>query len=335
MSVRDAIKISCNTIAVETLTDDVGLETGYEYLQDFGFSTLSESDIAQATALGGITNGVYNLELTAAFASIANSGTYTEPILYTEILDHDGNVLIDNTSPSTHEVIKDSTAYLLTSAMEDVVSSGTGYGAGLGGMATAGKTGSTDNYDDRWFVGYTPYYTAGIWGGYDENKSMESLGSWHLTIWHAIMDRIHQDLQDKDFEMPSSVVRKTVCTRTGLLAVSGCPSRTEYFDKETAPTQSCSGHGYRNTSSGSDDDDKETTDNNTTNNDTNTGGNTDNGNTGSNTNNGGGSGSNTDTGGGTPGGETGGGTGGGETGGGTGGETGGGTSGGDTEQPTG
>ena len=86
MSVRDAIKISCNTIAVETLTDDVGLETGYEYLQDFGFSTLSESDIAQATALGGITNGVYNLELTAAFASIANSGTYTEPILYTEFL---------------------------------------------------------------------------------------------------------------------------------------------------------------------------------------------------------------------------------------------------------
>ena len=331
MSVRDAIKISCNTIAVETLTDDVGLETGYEYLQDFGFSTLSESDIAQATALGGITNGVYNLELTAAFASIANSGTYTEPILYTEILDHDGNVLIDNTSPSTHEVIKDSTAYLLTSAMEDVVSSGTGYGAGLGGMATAGKTGSTDNYDDRWFVGYTPYYTAGIWGGYVENKSMESLGSWHLTIWHAIMDRIHQDLQDKDFEMPSSVVRKTVCTRTGLLAVSGCPSRTEYFDKETAPTQSCSGHGYRNTSSGSDDDDKETTDNNTTNNDTNTGGNTDNGNTGSNTNNGGGSGSNTDTGGGTPGGDTGGGTPGGDTGGGTsGGDTGGGTSGGDT-----
>ena len=331
MSVRDAIKISCNTIAVETLTDDVGLETGYEYLQDFGFSTLSESDIAQATALGGITNGVYNLELTAAFASIANSGTYTEPILYTEILDHDGNVLIDNTSPSTHEVIKDSTAYLLTSAMEDVVSSGTGYGAGLGGMATAGKTGSTDNYDDRWFVGYTPYYTAGIWGGYDENKSMESLGSWHLTIWHAIMDRIHQDLQDKDFEMPSSVVRKTVCTRTGLLAVSGCPSRTEYFDKETAPTQSCSGHGYRNTSSGSDDDDKETTDNNTTNNDTNTGGNTDNGNTGSNTNNGGGSGSNTDTGGGTPGGDTGGGTPGGDTGGGTsGGDTGDGTSGGDT-----
>ena len=359
MSVRDAIEISCNTIAVQTLTDDVGLETGYEYLQDFGFTTLSESDIAQATALGGITNGVYNLELTAAFASIANSGTYTEPILYTEILDHDGNVLIDNTSPSTHEVIKDSTAYLLTSAMEDVVNSGTGYGAGLGGMATAGKTGSTDNYVDRWFVGYTPYYTAGIWGGYDENKSMESLGSWHLTIWHAIMDRIHQDLQDKDFEMPSSVVRKTVCTRTGLLAVSGCPSRTEYFDSDTAPTQSCAGHRSRNTSSNDEDDDSKNNDSNTNSSDTNTGGNTNNSDTstggggdGGNTNTGGGdanTGDNTggnnntgdgNTGGGT-GGETGGGTGGGETGGGTGGETGGGTGGETgggntgTEQPTG
>ena len=127
--------------------------------------------------------------------------------------------------------------------MEDVVSSGTGYGAGLSNMTTAGKTGSTDDYADRWFVGFTPYYTAGIWGGYDDNKSMEGYGSWHLSIWHAIMERIHQDLEDKDFEMPSSVVQKTVCTRTGLLAVSGCPSRTDYFDKDTAPTESCSGHG--------------------------------------------------------------------------------------------
>ena len=125
MTVRDAIRISCNTIAVQTLTDDVGLRTGYDYLKNnFEFSTIVEDDIAQATALGGITKGVYNIELTAAFASLANSGTYTEPVLYTEILDHDGNVLIDNTAPATHEAVKDSTAYLLTSAMEDVVNSG-------------------------------------------------------------------------------------------------------------------------------------------------------------------------------------------------------------------
>ena len=304
MTVRDAIRISCNTIAVQTLTDDVGLRTGYDYLKNnFEFSTIVEDDIAQATALGGITKGVYNLELTAAFASLANSGTYTDPVLYTEILDHDGNVLIDNTAPATHEAVKDSTAYLLTSAMEDVVNSGTGYGAGLSNMATAGKTGSTDDYVDRWFVGFTPYYTAGIWGGYDANKSMSGYGSWHLSIWNAIMERIHQNLEYKDFEIPTSVVQKSICTETGLLAVSGCPARTDYFDKDTLPTESCPGHVQEqepdNTS------DTDTTDNagNTNTGDANTG----NGNTG---------------------GETGGGNTGGETGGDTGGETGGGNTGG-------
>ncbi len=349
-TVRNAIRDSINTIAVRTLTEDVGPKTGYEYLEKFGFTTLTDADITQAMALGGITNGVYNIELTAAFASIANSGTYTEPILYTEILDHDGNVLIDNTTPSTHEAIKDSTAYLLTSAMEDVVSSGTGYGAGLSNMTTAGKTGSTDDYADRWFVGFTPYYTAGIWGGYDDNKSMEGYGSWHLSIWHAIMERIHQDLEDKDFEMPSSVVQKTVCTRTGLLAVSGCPSRTDYFDKDTAPTESCSGHGgwrYSDNdySSGTDTNTGDTDDNNTGGGNTsdntsggNTGGDTSGGNTGGGNTGGGNTGGDTsggntsggNTGGNTGGGNTGGGDAGGSTGGDTGGNTGGGDAGGDT-----
>ena len=277
-------------------------------------------------ALGGITDGVYNIELTAAFASIANSGTYTEPVLYTEILDHDGNVLIDNSAPATHEVIKDSTAYLLTSAMEDVVNGGTGTSANLSNMTTAGKTGSTDDYADRWFVGFTPYYTAGIWGGYDSNKSMEGYGSWHLAIWNAIMERVHDGLQDKDFEMPSSVVRKSICTESGLLAVSGCPSRTDYFDKDSLPTQSCSGHRSRRDSD--DEENTDTPDTNTDNSNGNTGGNTDT-NTGGNTdtgtdgNTGGG-----DTGGGNTGGDAGGGnTGGGDTGGGN---TGGGTGGGNT-----
>ena len=328
MTVRNAIKQSVNTIAVETLTEDVGPKTGYEYLEQFGFSTLTDADITQAMALGGITDGVYNIELTAAFASIANSGTYTEPVLYTEILDHDGNVLIDNSAPATHEVIKDSTAYLLTSAMEDVVNGGTGTSANLSNMTTAGKTGSTDDYADRWFVGFTPYYTAGIWGGYDSNKSMEGYGSWHLAIWNAIMERVHDGLQDKDFEMPSSVVRKSICTESGLLAVSGCPSRTDYFDKDSLPTQSCSGHRSRRDSD--DEENTDTPDTNTDNSNGNTGGNTDT-NTGGNTdtgtdgNTGGG-----DTGGGNTGGDAGGGnTGGGDTGGGNpGGDTGGGNTGG-------
>lgn len=241
-TIRNAIKQSINTCAVRTLTEIVGLSTGYEYAKKFGISTLTDDDITQAMALGGLTNGVYNIDLTAAFASIANNGVYTEPILYTQVLDHEGNVLIDNTAPATHQVIKDSTAYLLTSAMEDVVRGGTGTSARLDNMATAGKTGSTNDYADRWFCGYTPYYTAGIWGGYDENKSMSGMGSWHLRIWNAIMERIHDGLEYKDFEVPSSVVERTICTETGLLATSSCPSITEYFDAENVATESCPGH---------------------------------------------------------------------------------------------
>ncbi|HJA11950.1 MAG TPA: transglycosylase domain-containing protein [Candidatus Mediterraneibacter merdipullorum] len=243
-TVRNAITQSINTCAARTLTETVGIGTGYEYVKRFGFSTLTADDQNQALALGGITHGVYNIELTAAFAAIANRGEYTEPILYTQILDHDGNVLIDNSAPDTREVFKDSTAYLLTSAMQDVVSRGTAASAhvAIDGIDTAGKTGSTDDYEDRWFCGFTPYYTAGIWGGYDENKSMDNMGTWHLGIWRGIMQRIHEGLDDAEFERPSSVVQKTICTKTGLLAVSGCPARTDYFDKDFLPDTYCSGH---------------------------------------------------------------------------------------------
>jgi penicillin-binding protein 1A len=249
--VRYAIEHSMNVCAVKTLTD-IGLQTGYDYLQNFGFTTLVNfdndnfpgfTDVAQATALGGITRGVYNLEMTAAYAAIANAGTYTEPILYTKVVDRDGNVLLDNTTPSTHQVIKDSTAALLTSAMEDVINKGTGTAARLNNMPAAGKTGTTENSTDLWLSAYTPYYTCSVWGGYDSNKPMEYMSqSWHQILWKNIMDRVHTDLPYKDFTMPQSVEQKTICTQTGLLATSTCPPLTEYFAKGTAPTQSCPGH---------------------------------------------------------------------------------------------
>lgn len=248
---RYAIEHSMNVCAVKTLTD-IGLQTGYDYLQNFGFTTLVNfdndnypgfTDVAQATALGGITRGVYNLEMTAAYAAIANAGTYTEPILYTKVVDSDGNILLDNTSPSTHQVIKDSTAALLTSAMEDVINRGTGTSAKLNNMPAAGKTGTTEYSTDLWLSAYTPYYTCSVWGGYDSNKPMDNMSqSWHQILWKNIMDRVHTDLPYKDFSMPPSVEQKTICTETGLLATSTCPTLTEYFAKGTAPTQSCPGH---------------------------------------------------------------------------------------------
>ena len=245
--VRYGIEHSMNVLAVKTLTDYVGETESYDYLLNFGFHNTDRcrQKFAQAKALGGLTLGVYNTELTAAYAAIANGGTYIEPTLYTQILDHDGNVLLDNTTPLSHEVIKDSTAYLLTSAMEDVVhgAGGTGGSARLSNMPVAAKTGTSQESNDLWIAAYTPYYTASVWGGYDESKTMSNLSqSWHQKLWKNIMERIQEtkSLAYKDFEIPSSVVQKTICTRTGLLATGSCPSLTEYFAKDNAPTQSCS-----------------------------------------------------------------------------------------------
>ena len=176
LSLRYGIVQSANIVAVKTLTQ-ISPQLGFDYLQNFGFSTLVDkrvekdgsivSDIGQPLALGGITDGVTNMELNAAYATIANQGTYVKPKFYTKIIDHDGNVMIDNTTPESTQVIKASTAWLLTSAMVDVVTSGTGGSVNFGNMAIAGKTGTTSDYKDVWFSGYTPYYTATTWTGYD------------------------------------------------------------------------------------------------------------------------------------------------------------------------
>ena len=270
--VRYAIEHSMNVCAVRTLTETVGLEKGYKYLENFGFTTLVNndpnypgmSDIAQATALGGITRGVYNIEMTAAYAAIANSGIYTEPLLYTEILDHDGNVLIDNSKPITRRVLKESTAFLLTSAMQDVINRGTGTPARLNNMPAAGKTGTTENSTDLWLSAYTPYYTCSVWTGYDEDKTLEQFWnqSWHEVIWKHIMDRIHAELEYKNFTPPASVVQRTICTQTGKLAVNGCPSITEYFDKDTLTKETCPGHGKTDDESKDDENNEDNSTNN-------------------------------------------------------------------------
>ena len=233
-TIREGITYSINIVAVKTLTD-IGVDIGYEYLQNFGFSTLCDSDRTQALALGGITNGVTNLELTAAYATIANGGTYTKPRFYTKILDHDGNVLIDNT-PQTHTVLKETTAWLLTNAMEDVLTNGTGRPAHFNGMPQAGKSGTTSSDRDALFAGYTPYYTCVVWGGYDDNAEL-SYTTYPKTLWKSVMGRIHENLDYKDFDKPDGITTATVCKKSGKLAVAGlCDSdprgsmvESEYF----------------------------------------------------------------------------------------------------------
>ena len=175
-TIRKAIQNSVNVVAVKCL-EKVTPELGLEYLDNFGFTTLAHGDASDTDAngnvysdanlplaLGGITYGVTNVELNAAYSAIANGGKYIKPIYFTKIVDRDGNVLIDNT-PEETEVIKESTAWLLTSAMEDVVNYGTATNCQLDNMPVAGKTGTTDTYNDLWFVGYTPYYSCAVWSG--------------------------------------------------------------------------------------------------------------------------------------------------------------------------
>lgn len=256
LSYRYAITWSANVVTVKALTQ-ITPQLGFDYLQNFGFNTLVErrvmkdgtvlSDIGQPLALGGITDGVTNMELNAGYAAIANQGAYIKPKLYTKIVDHDGNVLIDNTVPETTQVIKETTAWLLTDAMEDVINSGTGGRCRFPNMAIAGKTGTTSDYKDVWFCGYTPYYTATTWAGYDNNANLISAEEKNLAknLWREVMSKIHENLEYKSFPSCSGIVTASVCSKSGRLPIAGiCDGcvRTEYFAEGTVPTETCDVH---------------------------------------------------------------------------------------------
>ena len=265
-NIREGIIYSMNIVAARCLMETVTPRLGVEYCKNFGITTLTDNDYSASVALGGLYNGVSNLELTAAYATIANGGMYTEPIFFTKIVDHNGKVLIDNT-PATRRVIKESTAFLLTDAMRESMISNrkfarssvsvnsTSTKAHLDNMSCAGKSGTTSKSNDIWFVGYTPYYTGGIWSGFDENQKLgeESSGtSYHKVIWKKIMTRVHdiKQLQNVEFTKPADIETATICRKSGKLPISGvCSSDprgnatyTEYFAKGTVPTEKCDVH---------------------------------------------------------------------------------------------
>lgn len=257
-NIRQGIAYSMNIIATKCMMDTVSPTVGIDYAEDFGISTLVPEDKTPSLALGGITYGVYNSELTAAYAAIANGGVYTEPVYYTKVLDQNGQILLE-TEPETHTVIKNSTASLLTLAMEDTISGDTpwrSHGIAPTGelcevpnMSIAGKSGSTTDHNDLWFVGYSPYVTCGIWSGYDESVTLGSEGDYHKIIWQKVMAQIHEGKEDIGFEQSSDLEVATICSKSGQLAVKGvcdqddgCVVYEEYFAHGTAPTTKCSRH---------------------------------------------------------------------------------------------
>ena len=244
MTVQDAVRNSSNPAAVRTVMK-LTLPSSYAFMtENLSFSTLTNDDLtaAGALALGGLSKGVTTREMAAAYASFARGGIYTTPRTYTEVRDHNGNVLLENKGES-HVAMKESTAYAMNELLKNVVRSGTGTGANFSGMTIAGKTGSTNSNNDRYFVGYTPYYTAAVWVGYDTPTRIVASGNPAATLWKTFMSKVHANLPNKDFDVGSGdMVSVTVCTQTGLLASAGCPSQTVKVAKDYAPTLSCDAH---------------------------------------------------------------------------------------------
>ncbi|WP_434310964.1 transglycosylase domain-containing protein [Hominifimenecus sp. rT4P-3] len=262
-NIRQGIVYSMNIVALKCLVETVSPNLGFEYAENFGINTLiKERDAYPSLALGGVSQGVTNMQLTAAYASIANGGIYNQPILYTKILDSDGKILIDN-EPESHRVIKESTAFLLTSAMQESMEdkrlnglfSSSSPDAHLENMSAAGKSGTTSDVNDLWFVGYTPYYTMAIWSGFDDNSNIpkETDRDYHKVIWKKIMEQITAGKADIGFGMPEDIVQAEICSKSGKLASDACRSDaqerdsvvyTEYFVKGTEPTEECDLHYY-------------------------------------------------------------------------------------------
>lgn len=246
---RRGIYRSMNIVAVRCL-EATGIGTCLTYLDQMGFSKIDPTtDRNISLALGGVTNGVSVLEMTAGYATIANAGVYNEPRLYTVIYDHDGNVLIDNRVEST-QIIKSSTAYLLTDAMKDTTTIGTGTACAFKNLdiEVAGKTGTSTKDNDLWFCGFTPYYCASIWSGFDNNFDQVNT-QYQKNLWRICMEKIHEaaGYTTGEFKLPSSIIEVSICTKCGNRAVPGlCDENeygnlisTEYFANGTVPTKKC------------------------------------------------------------------------------------------------
>ena len=259
-NIRQAITYSMNVIGARCLTSLVSDSTAYDYLELFGLGSADLFEASSSLASTSQSYTVTNEMLTAAFASIANDGIYQKPTYYTKVLDRQGNILLESV-PSQTRIIKSSSAALLTNAMEDVISSNSSYYYQYGitptgtlcqvdSMTLAGKSGTTTSGSDVWFIGYSPYYTCGIWSGYDDSKVLSNGTEYHKTIWQKIMARIHTDLDNKDFIFTDELESAKICSKSGLLAVDGvCNSSssnasvyTEYFAPGTAPTSYCDRH---------------------------------------------------------------------------------------------
>ncbi len=243
-TVQVAIQRSSNIIAAKVLRD-LGISKSYNHMErHLGITTLSENDKnLPALALGGLTKGISPLEMAAAYTPFTNGGVYTKPYIYTKVYDRRGNVIIDH-NPETNQALSEETAYIMTQLLRRVVTSGTGTNAQLGsGIFTAGKTGTTDDNKDKWFIGFTPNYIGAVWHGYDKNLVVSSHTSGSQLAFKTVMEKAHQGEKIKSISAPSGIVMLNICPTTGNLASSGCEGISLPFTEDNKPRKHCK-HNY-------------------------------------------------------------------------------------------
>ena len=252
ITVRYAIESSQN-IPMVKLLKTIGPDNGIKFLQEMGVTSVTlENDANPAAALGGFAYGISPLEFAAAYATIANDGHYIEPTFYTKVLDSNGDVVIE-TEQEEKDVMSASAAYVVKEVMTQPVrgSLGTATYCGISGISVAAKTGTTNDDFDRWLVGFTPYYTATCWYGYDKNETVRWSSNPAGLIWDAVMTSAHSGKPSKYFSdsRPSGVTTASICKCSGLLATEDCENDpdgsqvyTEYFVVGTAPKEKCTCH---------------------------------------------------------------------------------------------
>ena len=249
-ALHTALAQSLNTCAVRTNLA-YGVGRSYDFLVDkLGFENLTFTDSQQVgnMALGGFEKGVTTEEMAAAFATFVNEGIYTKPRTFIRVEDANGNVILENEAQS-NVAIKNTTAAIMNKLLQEVARVGTGNEAQFSGMHIAGKTGSTNSNKERYFVGYTPYYTCAVWAGYQHNQQIVASGNPCSAIFRKVMSAIHEDLPDKDFFSCSGVTSVTVCADSGMLAseyctmdVRGSRAYSALCATDNVPTTVCTMH---------------------------------------------------------------------------------------------
>ena len=241
VSIRSAITTSQNIPFIKVVSE-LTPSKATDYLQKMGVSSVEKDrNILAALSIGGFTDGITPLEMAGAYATIANNGVYRRPMFYTKVTDSDGNVVLE-AKQNTEEVISEQAAYIIKDLLKSVVQNGTATYCKISGIDVAAKTGTTNSNYDKWLCGFTNYYTASCWYGFDQNEEVTGSNNVAGKIWSAVMSKVHSGKSASTFSMPSGIITETICKNSGKKATSKCTDTyQEIFIEGTVPGD-CDGH---------------------------------------------------------------------------------------------